>query len=78
MIIMTFIFVCLQRPMNPTPCRGREISLTEDKVDVIKSAMKKISLPVDAVPPWAKEVDETVWKSKLIDKISERTSDTTS
>ena len=48
----------------------REITLTSDKVDTIKDAMKNFTLPLAAIPPWAKDISEDDWKSKLISKIA--------
>lgn len=39
---------------------------TAAQVQAIKQAMSGFSLPVSAVPQWAKVVPEDVWKAELI------------
>jgi len=48
----------------------REIEMTEEKVETIMQVMKNITLPPTAIPNWAAEVDEDVWKKKLYDTIT--------
>jgi len=50
----------------------RDIQLTEESADVIKNAMKGISLPPTAIPDWAKEITEDVWKSRLLDTMKKK------
>lgn len=38
-----------------------------DKVETIKKVMEGFSLPVSAMPEWAKHVPEDVWKTELLD-----------
>lgn len=37
-----------------------------DKVELIKQAMAGFSLPVSAVPEWAKHISEDAWKAELV------------
>lgn len=48
--------------------------MTNEKVEEIKLAMKNITLPAAAIPKWASEVDEDVWKRKLYDSLNTKTS----
>jgi len=52
----------------------REIELTDEKVETIMQVMKNITLPPAAIPNWATELDEDLWKKKLHDSISTKTS----
>jgi len=54
----------------------RDIQLTAESADVIKNAMKGISLPPTAIPDWAKEITEDVWKSRLLATMEKKVGNT--
>jgi len=56
----------------------REIELTLDKVETIKTVMKGFVLPQESIPLWADEVDEDVWKKRLLDTFQSKTEGDTS
>lgn len=43
--------------------------MTDEKVEKIKEVMKNITLPSNAIPKWAAEIDEDSWKKKLNESI---------
>ncbi|ODN06627.1 hypothetical protein Ocin01_00024 [Orchesella cincta] len=54
--------------------KKREIDMSEEKVETIKEVMKNITLPPQAIPKWASEVDEDAWRRKLHDTIDNKPS----
>jgi len=68
----------IKSPVTDDDVKTREIDLSEEKVETIKQVMKKIILPVQAVPTWAWEVDEDAWTRKLHDAIGSGSSNKSS
>lgn len=38
--------------------------------------MKNFSLPSSSIPPWAKEINDDVWKNKLLSKLEDKKPET--
>ncbi|XP_041464685.1 uncharacterized protein LOC121415508 isoform X2 [Lytechinus variegatus] len=67
--------------VNPSPDAASQVMHTDTRVtleqrkekmagdDQIRAAMAKISLPVAAIPSWARAVDESDWKEQLVARI---------
>lgn len=47
------------------------IDMDADKIDQVKSMMATFTLPVTAIPEWAKTISEEQWKEQLIGRIKE-------
>ena len=43
-----------------------------DEVEAIKEVMSGFSLPTSAIPEWAKQVPEEVWKTELLDGLKKK------
>lgn len=44
-----------------------------EQVDLIRQVMAGITLPLSAIPEWAKVVPEEKWKASLVSSITNRT-----
>lgn len=42
-----------------------------DKINQVKSMMASFTLPITAIPEWAKAISEDQWKEQLIGRIKE-------
>ncbi|PBC29020.1 male-enhanced antigen 1 [Apis cerana] len=47
------------------------IDMDADKINQVKSMMASFTLPITAIPEWAKAISEDQWKEQLIGRIKE-------
>ncbi|OAD60111.1 hypothetical protein WN48_06577 [Eufriesea mexicana] len=47
------------------------IDMDADKINQVKSMMASFTLPISAIPEWAKAISEEQWKEQLIGRIKE-------
>lgn len=53
--------------------RLSEPEMKQEQVDLIRQVMSGITLPMSAIPEWAKVVPEEKWKASLVSSITNRT-----
>ena len=49
---------------------GDSISMDNDRVEQIRSAMSAFQLPPSAIPNWASELSDEEWRKMLSEKLS--------
>lgn len=54
-----------------SPHNRSNIDMDADKINQVKSMMASFTLPVTAIPEWAKAISEEQWKEQLIGRIKE-------
>lgn len=54
-----------------SPHNRSNIDMDADKINQVKSMMASFTLPVTAIPEWAKSISEEQWKEQLIGRIKE-------
>ncbi|XP_033315099.1 male-enhanced antigen 1 [Bombus bifarius] len=52
-----------------SPHNRSNIDMDADKINQVKSMMASFTLPVTAIPEWAKAISEEQWKEQLIGRI---------
>lgn len=50
--------------------RQTNIEMDSAKEELVRNAMANFSLPLSAIPPWAKHIPEEEWKQQLISQIN--------
>lgn len=50
--------------------RQTNIEMDSAKEELVRNAMANFSLPLSAIPPWAKHIPEEEWKQQLIIQIN--------
>lgn len=58
---------------SSTPTRSADTDMKQEQVDLIRQVMAGITLPLSAIPEWAKVVPEEKWKASLVSSITNRT-----
>ncbi|KAK9300672.1 hypothetical protein QLX08_006708 [Tetragonisca angustula] len=54
-----------------SPRNRSNIDMDADKINQVKSMMASFTLPLTAIPEWAKAISEEQWKEQLIGRIKE-------
>ncbi|CAD1473411.1 unnamed protein product [Heterotrigona itama] len=54
-----------------SPHNRSNIDMDADKINQVKSMMASFTLPITAIPEWAKAISEEQWKEQLIGRIKE-------
>ncbi|XP_043525214.1 male-enhanced antigen 1 [Frieseomelitta varia] len=54
-----------------SPRNRSNIDMDADKINQVKSMMASFTLPITAIPEWAKAISEEQWKEQLIGRIKE-------
>lgn len=50
--------------------RESSITIDEKKAETIKNLMSSFRLPEACIPPWAKQVEDSDWRDKLLEKLN--------
>ncbi|XP_076767040.1 male-enhanced antigen 1 [Xylocopa sonorina] len=53
------------------PYNRSNIDMDADKINQVKSMMASFTLPITAIPEWARAISEEQWKQQLIGRIKE-------